>query len=89
MMPAPSPIGLMAISTVTATISATPAASRKARKMRGSAAGMMILATRRASDSRSARATSISRGSMPPTAARVRIRIGQTQAKATITISMR
>ena len=36
----------MAISTVTATISAMPAASRKATKMRGSAAGMTIFAMR-------------------------------------------
>ncbi len=46
MMPAPRPIGLIAISTVTATISAMPAARRNATKIRGSAAGMMILQTR-------------------------------------------
>ena len=89
MMPAPRPIGLIAISTVTATISAMPADSRKATKIRGSAAGMMIFQTRCAGGKRSARDTSISRGSMLRTAARLRIRIGQTQAKATMTISMR
>jgi hypothetical protein len=89
MIAAPSPIGLIAISTVTATISAIPAARRNARKIRGSAAGMMIFRTRSTGDRRSARDTSIRRGSIPPTAARVRIRIGQTHANATITISMR
>ena len=37
---------------------------------------------------RSARDTSINRGSMPRTAVRLRISIGQTLAKATITISI-
>ena len=45
-MPSPSPSGLTAISTVTATISEMPAARRKATKMRGSAAGATILTTR-------------------------------------------
>ena len=79
----------MAISTVTATIRAMPAESRNATKIRGSAAGMMIFQTRCAGGKRNARATSISRGSMLRTAARERIRTGQTQANATITISMR
>ena len=50
---------------------------------------MTIFQTRCAGGSRSARDTSISRGSMLRTAARERMRIGQTQANATITISMR
>ena len=76
----PRPWGLTAISTVTATISEIPAARRNATKMRGSAAGATILTVRCTGESLNARATSISRGSTPPTAARDRIMSGQKQA---------
>jgi len=55
MIPAPNPKGLTAISTVTATISAMPAARRNATNMRGSAAGITILATHAGKLRRSAR----------------------------------
>ncbi len=70
-------------------MSEMPAARRKATKIRGKAAGATILSVRCMGVSRSARATSMSRGSTPPTAARDRITSGQKQAKAMMAISSR
>ena len=81
---------MTAISTVTATMSEMPAASRKATKMRGSAAGATIL-TMRCEERKPQRARDLDQPRLdarkPPRA--YRISSGQKQANATMAISSR
>ena len=89
-MRSPSPIGLTEISTVTATISAIPAARRNATKMRGSAAGKTILQIReKRVKAQRARHLDQPRLDAGTAARRQDQQPARVLAKATITISIR